>query len=511
MTTSGPNRTGDLESLSGLLEYEAPTIDDPRIIDLTAQADKSRRLFTRDPKRVWALVLHQMACCYNVKDPMTRFLKMAPHFAILPDGRILQLHPILSLTGASNGFNPGSVAVEFAGNFPDTRGKWWHGAENGQNQVTSAQIEAGRYLVRYLMRTMGLREILAHRQSSGTRDNDPGPDIWYHVGQWAIDNLGLKDGGPGFKVGTGNPIPDLWRTWGKVKPPPPGQIPATGPLPGQIVATGGSPLDSLAPAELKAVKITSTFETGRPGGFGGLTGNFDGQGLSFGLLNFTIKAGSLIPLLQEFITEHPARYANTFGSDAERFKEIVFATKPDPQNPRLRIRDVERQMEFVNNQMNSIPREAKGNKIVEPWKTYFDRLENDREFQIIQVKAVKNALKRARYWCDYFEFKTERGLAFMFDLVSSHGGAWLNAPKFHEKRRILLRAMFANKQAQVGRQTLTELEKMEVIANMIADVSSEKWRELVRTRKLWFVRGSGTVHGTFFDINKNFGVTDNPM
>src|SRR5687768_11404199 len=269
-TRSRGTREG-VESFFGFPGMVAALSNDSRIIDLTAKADKSRRFTTRDPKKVWALVLHQMACCYKVRDPMTRFLKMAPHFAILPDGRILQLHPVLSLTGASNGFNAGSVAVEFAGNFPDTRGKWWHGPQNGQNQVTAAQIEAGRYLVRYLIRTMGLRQILAHRQSSGTRDNDPGPDIWYHVGQWAVDTLGLKDGGPGFKVGTGNPIPDLWRKWGQVTKSqisqPPGQTVPTAPLPGQLVASGGSPLDSLSPAELKAVKITSTFETGRAGGF----------------------------------------------------------------------------------------------------------------------------------------------------------------------------------------------------------------------------------------------------
>ena len=217
--TRGHETNEGMESFMGWIpsKVAAPS-NDSRIIDLTDKADKSKRFTTRDPKKVWALVLHQMACCFKVKDPLTRFLKMAPHFAILPDGRILQLHPILSLTGASNGFNAGSVAVEFAGNFPDTRGKWWHGAQNGQNQVTAAQIEAGRYLVRYLIRTMGLKVIVAHRQSSGTRDNDPGPDIWYHVGQWAVDTLGLKDGGPGFKIGTGKPIPDLWRTWGKAKP-----------------------------------------------------------------------------------------------------------------------------------------------------------------------------------------------------------------------------------------------------------------------------------------------------
>ncbi len=270
-----------------------------------------------------------------------------------------------------------------------------------------------------------------------------------------------------------------------------------------------SALDVLSPSELKAVRITSTFETGRAGGFGGLTGNFDGQGLSFGLLNFTIKAGSLIPLLQEFINKYPARYSSAFGKDAARFKEMVFTTKPDPKNPKRRIRDVERQMAFVN-QMNAIPKKAKGNRIIEPWKTYFGRLENDPEFQKIQVKAVRGALDRARYWYNYFDFKTERGFAFMFDLVSSAGGAWLNAAKFKGKRRELLRKMLADKKTRLGRGTLTELEKMEVIANMIADVSLEEWREKARVRKLWFVRGSGKVHGRFFDIKKDFGVTDDP-
>jgi peptidoglycan hydrolase-like protein with peptidoglycan-binding domain len=191
-----------------------------RITDLTAEADKSKRKKQRDPKSVYALVLHQMACCFKRKDPLKSYLRTNSHFVILPDGKILQLHPISAYLWASHGFNKGSVAVEFAGNFPSTRGKWWKGDKYGQNQVTPEQIEAGRYLVRHLIRTMGLTHVLAHRQSSAMRENDPGPDIWYHVGQWAIDNHGLKDGGPGFKVGDGHTIPDLWRTWGKAKPQP---------------------------------------------------------------------------------------------------------------------------------------------------------------------------------------------------------------------------------------------------------------------------------------------------
>lgn len=195
----------------------APTADvsgDCRIVDLTAQSDRSVPKGTRDPRSVYALVLHQMACCFRRRDPLRSYLRIKAHFAILPEGQILQLHPVSALIWASHGFNSCSVAVEFAGNFPSTRGRWWKGEKYGRNQVTPAQIEAGRCLVRHLIRTMGLRVVIAHRQSSNMRGNDPGPDIWYHVGQWAVDTLGLSDGGPGFKIGTGSPIPDEWRTWG---------------------------------------------------------------------------------------------------------------------------------------------------------------------------------------------------------------------------------------------------------------------------------------------------------
>lgn len=217
---------GDLVSRIGsgigaVASRVANVIGSDGIIDLTAQSDKSIRKGARDIKKVNALVLHQMACCFQRKDPLRGYLHLKAHFAILPDGRILKIHPEEQLIWASNGFNANSVAVEFAGNFPNTKGTWWEGDKFGRNRVTPAQIEAGRRLIRHLMRTMGLRIVLAHRQSSASRENDPGPDIWSGVGQWAVDTLGLKDGGPGFKVGDGNPIPDAWRTWGRTVPATP--------------------------------------------------------------------------------------------------------------------------------------------------------------------------------------------------------------------------------------------------------------------------------------------------
>jgi hypothetical protein len=196
-------------------DWVADRVGGSRIIDLTDKSDKSHRKGPRDPKKVYALVLHQMACCFRPADPLKRFLSINSHFAIAADGRILQLHPITELLWSSNGFNAGSVAVEFAGNFPNTKGRWWQGDKFGRDRPTPAQLEAGRYLVRHLIRVMGLTHILAHRQSSASRENDPGPEVWFHVGQWAVDKLGLKDGGPGFKLPGANPIPDEWRNWGR--------------------------------------------------------------------------------------------------------------------------------------------------------------------------------------------------------------------------------------------------------------------------------------------------------
>ena len=202
---------GSAETFGSAVGRSTDALTDAGIIDLTAQSDKSLRKGARDLKKVKQLVLHQMACCFKPADPLKRFLTINAHFAITADGRILQLHPIEQLLWASNGFNGSSVAVEFAGNFPDTKGHWWEGAKYGKDRPTQAQFEAGRRLIRYLVNKIGLTQVVAHRQSSASRENDPGPEVWRNVGQWAVDTLGLSDGGAGFKLPGGNPIPDDWR------------------------------------------------------------------------------------------------------------------------------------------------------------------------------------------------------------------------------------------------------------------------------------------------------------
>jgi hypothetical protein len=191
---------------------QAPT--GTQIEDRTAVALKSNRKGTRDVRKLTSLVLHQTA--FSRGNDTTKYDRIPVHFVITPDGKIVQLHPIATYLASSNELNPRSVAVEFVGNYRDIQGRYYKPQTYGCHALTPEQIRAGRDLIKHLMKQMNLVHVLAHRQSSGTRTNDPGPEIWYHVGQWAVDNLGLKDGGPGFFVGSGQPIPNEWRQWGQI-------------------------------------------------------------------------------------------------------------------------------------------------------------------------------------------------------------------------------------------------------------------------------------------------------
>lgn len=214
---SGATILGAL-ALRALQNRTQPTSGKLRMVDLTASAEltdrAARHTRKRDPSRVYAAVLHQMGFSRG-NDP-SRYLRVTANYAILPNGLVLYLHPHSTRLPQANGLNSGSVGIEFAGNFPSVRGGWWYpkGREGDpayENRPTKAQIEAGRALLAHLRNQHGFTHVLAHRQSSATRGNDPGPEIWYGVGEWAKQQLGMTDGGDDFKVGNGNPIDPRWK------------------------------------------------------------------------------------------------------------------------------------------------------------------------------------------------------------------------------------------------------------------------------------------------------------
>jgi D-alanyl-D-alanine carboxypeptidase len=274
------------------------------------------------------------------------------------------------------------------------------------------------------------------------------------------------------------------------------------------VAAGKFP--GFSPSEVKALRITSTFETGHSLGFGGLTGNFDRMGVSFGLMQWNIGSGSLQPLLWEFAQKYSQRFDVVFGSDAIRLRNLLqqFRQKTQDKNERKRIMEEQMRFAISINHPNCDPNKKstyKFCKLVEPWASYFRRLEMDSAFQKIQIQQVRKSMNIAINQARQFGLKTERGLALMFDIVTQAGGAWLikkSRAKSIEQSRTLL-------QQKQGR-SLTEREVLTIVTNVLADTSSSIWREDVRTRKMTIVNGYGVVHRRKFDLAKDFGLSDLP-
>jgi hypothetical protein len=235
----------------------------------------------------------------------------------------------------------------------------------------------------------------------------------------------------------------------------------------------------LTSAEQKAVAITSTLETGRRGGFSGLSGNFDGQGISFGLVNWNLGSGSLQHLLRDFARDFPARFGAVFGPHAKNFEALI---RPND------TKSLAAQLAFAIREMNV----EVGTKwqVREPWKSYFARLAADTEFQKIQLRYVRDLLARADYFCRYFALKSERAFCFMFDAVSSHGKWWLQKKtKGVERRREILRQKLALLRIRTPFGEIPEDAKLNAIAETLRDVSLDRWKPRVYARKRWFLTG----------------------
>lgn len=194
-------------------DEETHTIEDLRDEAKPKPGAINKSRTPRKASQIDSVVLHQMA--FSRGADLRKYLKVTAHYIIMNDGQVGQLHNRSTYLNASNGFNRRSIAIEFAGNFPDIHGRYWKPRNKSswmKNVVTQKQINAGRYLLKYLKKkNPNIRFVYSHRQSSGIKSNDPGPDIWRGVGEYAIRKLGYDADSRDHVIGTGKSIPKTWR------------------------------------------------------------------------------------------------------------------------------------------------------------------------------------------------------------------------------------------------------------------------------------------------------------
>lgn len=266
--------------------------------------------------------------------------------------------------------------------------------------------------------------------------------------------------------------------------PAPPPSPAPSPVPASVSAAAAA----IGQGRLidRCVALTGAFETSTPPPqcFSGLTGNFDGQGLSFGAQQQNFGQGSLQPMLKRMIAEHETVIVDIFGDDfAQLQKVLAMSDRADQvawaasiQTPKFNIN--------------------------QPWKGYFIALGETPEYQAIEGDAAQVDYNQALGYCRKFGLKSERAVMLMFDIVTQNGS--INATVTAQ-----INSDFAALPADQADGT-DETPKLVIVANRRAEASKPQYVEDVRTRKLCIAEGKGVVHGTSYDLAKTYGITLDP-
>lgn len=228
----------------------------------------------------------------------------------------------------------------------------------------------------------------------------------------------------------------------------------------------------------RCLALTGSFETGKPPPdcFAGLSGDFDGQAISFGALQWNFGQGSLQPLMIKMTDQHPDIVEHIFTDRCAEFLEVL----KTPQEHQLEwCRSVQDLNRF---------------RFREPWQGLFKSLGRCKEFQDLQVEAANELYDAAIDLAHEYELKSERSVALMFDIKVQNGSIY---PYVREQ---ILRE-FANLPEDAG-----EEERLIIIANRRAEASNPRWVEDVRNRKLTIARGQGIVHGMHYDLAEDYGI-----
>jgi histidinol phosphatase-like enzyme len=234
--------------------------------------------------------------------------------------------------------------------------------------------------------------------------------------------------------------------------------------------------------DYRCLALTGSFETGKrvPECFAGLSGDFDGQGISFGALQWNFGQSSLQPLLLEMIKKHPKIIKEIFRT---HFDALQKALNSDKQKLKVFARSIQHPVKHF---------------VYKPWKGMFRSLGRKQEFQNIQVNHSNKLFKSALRLCKEYELWSERAVALMFDIRVQNGTISKSV-----KTKILRE--FKRLPGDLTEDEL-EIRKMKIVANRRAEASNPKWRKDVRARKLCCANGKGTVHGIEYDLERQYGI-----
>jgi hypothetical protein len=236
----------------------------------------------------------------------------------------------------------------------------------------------------------------------------------------------------------------------------------------------------------RCLALTGAFETstGVPDCYCGLAGNFDGQGISFGVLQWNLGQGTFQPMLSEMLTAHADVAANIFQDNLPALTTMLASDRNQQLAWAQSIQDPTR---FI---------------VLEPWKGFFQALGRTPEYQAVQVAHAQQILQQARTMCGQFGVTTERAIALLFDICVQNGSI---------SAAVAAKIQADYAQIPAGDAMTVEVARLQSIANRRAEVASPEFVEDVRVRKLTIANGQGTVHKIPYNLEQQVGIRLQPL
>lgn len=240
------------------------------------------------------------------------------------------------------------------------------------------------------------------------------------------------------------------------------------------------------PLDHQCLALTGGFETNHPPPdcFAGLSGDFDGQGMSFGVLQWNIGQGSLQPLLAQMNQNHPDILGQIFGPNYTALVAML-------------AESLDEQLVWARSIQDPIR-----HGLFEPWQGQFKTLGRLQEFQDIEAQSAAGIFQQALGLCSEYGVTSQRAAALMFDIKVQTGGikSWVK-PQIQSDFEQL-------EQAGSG-DVPVEVARLRIIATRAASSANPKWVADVQNRKLTIANGEGTVHGNLYDLEAQYGISLN--
>ncbi len=244
------------------------------------------------------------------------------------------------------------------------------------------------------------------------------------------------------------------------------------------------------------LRISGAFENGDPA-YDAITGNFDGCGMSVGILQWNAGTGSLCTLIGKIIQYSSAESVNVFFSNEENVASLAQMTAQQAKQFVL--------SSFTKDAMNLTP------QAVMDWQAL---LQSDPSMTAQVDLAVNGVLTKAMSLAGrYTQTNNLRDISFFFDLVTQSGGMSNSrgtvAPLADVSQSTYRQAIeFAQQKSPKAAQHWGSVCEQDVQAQLLLHYAYQR-ALLSRPEYIWDSmsrRGAiacrgGVVHGAWFDFS----------